>query len=94
MKHPTVILHTNAPDEAVTIVAAQHPDLPLHGCDSYEALPGLIAETGAEVIYSVRFQGGGRAIPLPPPCPRPSNGCRSAARAWIISGSGIRRPSP
>ena len=58
MKHPTVILHTNAPDEAVTIVAAQHPDLPLHGCDSYEALPGLIAETGAEVIYSVRFQGG------------------------------------
>lgn len=58
MKTPAVILHTNAPDEAVAIVAETHPDLSLHGCDSYAALPGLIAETGAEVIFSVRFQGG------------------------------------
>lgn len=58
MTSPAVILHVRAPEEAIAIVAETHLDLPLHGCDSYAALPAMIAETGAEVIYSVRFEGG------------------------------------
>ena len=57
MKSPTVILHTNNPDAARTVLAEEHPDLQIHTCDSYGALPGMIAETNAEVVYSVRFAG-------------------------------------
>src|SRR5690606_36454456 len=31
--------------------------LDIHTCDDYSGLPGLIARTGAEVVYSVRFAG-------------------------------------
>ena len=62
MTLPTVILHTNETEEAIKIVSAAHPDLTLHGCDSHAALPGLIAETGAEVVYSVRFAD---SLPFP-----------------------------
>jgi len=62
MTPPTVILHTNEAEEAVQIVADAHPDLDLHGCDSHAALPGLIAATGAEVVYSVRFAD---SLPFP-----------------------------
>lgn len=57
MIQPSVILHSDAPDEAIAIVAEDHPDLSLHGCDSYETLPALIAKSGAEVVYSIRFSG-------------------------------------
>ncbi len=57
MKSPTVILHTDNPDAAHAVLAEGHPDLPIHTCDSYEALTGLIEDTGAEVVYSVRFAG-------------------------------------
>ncbi len=57
MKHPVVILHTDAPDAALAVARQAHPDLGFHGCDSYDALPDLIAQTGAEVVYSVRFAG-------------------------------------
>lgn len=81
MKQPAVILHTNAPDEALAIVADIHPDLPLHGCDSYEALPGLIRETAAEVIYSVRFQGGPGY---------PAKAALSPPVKWLsVGGSGV-----
>lgn len=80
MKRPAVILHTNAPDAARAIVAETHPDLPLHGCDSYAALPGRIAETGAEVIYSVRFEGG----------PYPAQAALSPPVKWLsVGGSGV-----
>jgi phosphoglycerate dehydrogenase-like enzyme len=57
MKNPIVILHTDNPDPAHSILAEGHPDLRIYTCDSYEALPGLISETQAEVVYSVRFAG-------------------------------------
>lgn len=34
MIRPTVILHGDAPDEAIAIVAEDHPGLTLLGCDS------------------------------------------------------------
>lgn len=57
MLNPTVILHTNNPAPAREVLAKAHPDLQIHTCDSYDALPAMIAETGAEVVYSVRFAG-------------------------------------
>ena len=56
-RSPTVMLHTDEPEAALMIVRAAHPDLKVHGCDSYAALPSALAETGAEVVYSVRFAG-------------------------------------
>ena len=55
MKNPVTILHTDNPDASREVLAKGHPDLEIHTCDSYEALPAMIADTGAEVIYSVRF---------------------------------------
>ena len=57
MLNPTVILHTNNPGPARDVLAKAHPDLQIHTCDSYDALPAMVAETGAEVVYSVRFAG-------------------------------------
>lgn len=81
MKSPTVILHSDAPDAALAIVGGAHPDLTLHGCDSYAALPGLVAETGAEVIYSVRFAGT---------TAYPARAALSPPVKWLsVGGSGI-----
>jgi len=57
MKTPVTLLHTDTPDAARAVLARAHPELEIHSCDSYEALPARIAETGAEVVYSVRFAG-------------------------------------
>lgn len=57
MTHPTVILHTDDPAPALEVARKAHPDLDFHGCDSYDALPALVAETGADVVFSVRFAG-------------------------------------
>jgi len=54
---PIVILHTDAPCTVQSVVSKSHPDLTLHTCHSYAALPEMIAQTRAEVIYSVRFAG-------------------------------------
>lgn len=61
-KSPTVIIHSDDPDAALAVVKEAHADLALHTCRRHEALPDLIAETRAEVIYSVRFK---RAVPFP-----------------------------
>ena len=57
MTKPVVILHTNNPDPAKRVLEKQHDDLEIHTCDTYEALPALIENTVAEVVYSVRFNG-------------------------------------
>ena len=57
MKSATVILHTDNPDAALEVLSHDHGYLEFHGCDSYDALPNLIFETQAEVVYSVRFAG-------------------------------------
>ncbi len=54
---PTIVLHTDAPAAALTVLSQTHPDLAAHACDSYAALPALVAEAGAEVVYTVRFDG-------------------------------------
>lgn len=55
--NPVLILHTQNGEPARRAVAAHHPDLAVHFCDSYEALAERIAESGAEIVYSVRFAG-------------------------------------
>ncbi|MEX0303628.1 MAG: NAD(P)-dependent oxidoreductase, partial [Leisingera sp.] len=57
MKSPVIILHTDNPAPAARVLANGHPDLQIHTCDTYEGLPAMVAETGAEVVYSVRFNG-------------------------------------
>lgn len=54
---PTVLLHTDAAAAALEIVRTAHPDLALHICDTYAGLPAALADTGADVVYSVRFAG-------------------------------------
>ncbi|SDA93830.1 D-2-hydroxyacid dehydrogenase [Mesorhizobium qingshengii] len=54
---PSVILHTDRPAAALAVLKETHPDLTVHGCDSYAALPELIGRVAAEVVYSVRFDG-------------------------------------
>ena len=55
MKTANVIIHSNEPGEAAAVVRKTHPDLNLFTSDSFAALPAMIEETGAEVVYSVRF---------------------------------------
>lgn len=55
--NPVVILHTQNGDAAKEVVAAGHPGLSVHVCESYARLPALISDTSAEVVYSVRFAG-------------------------------------
>ena len=57
MKTPTVILHTDNPEASKAVLEKKHPDLPIWTCSTYEGLAGLVSETGAEVVYSVRFNG-------------------------------------
>lgn len=54
---PTVILHTDKPAGALAVLVETHPDLPVHPCESYAALPELIERVAAEVVYSIRFDG-------------------------------------
>ena len=54
---PSVILHTDRPAAALAVLKETHPDLTVHSCDSYAALPELIGRVAAEVVYSVRFDG-------------------------------------
>ncbi|MBZ9856419.1 D-2-hydroxyacid dehydrogenase [Mesorhizobium sp. CA13] len=52
---PTVIVSADSLDGPLAVLAETHPDITVRGCESYEALPALISETGAEVIFSIRF---------------------------------------
>ncbi|PTE07002.1 D-2-hydroxyacid dehydrogenase [Mesorhizobium helmanticense] len=54
---PSVILHTDRPAAALAVLKETHPDLTVHACDSYAALPALIGRAAAEVVFSVRFDG-------------------------------------
>ena len=78
---PVVVLHTDELGPALDVARAAHPDLTFHGCDSYAALPGTIAETEAEVVYTVRFAGT-------PEFPRESL-LESPTVRWVsVGGSG------
>jgi phosphoglycerate dehydrogenase-like enzyme len=79
--HPTVILHTDRPAAAMAVLLEMHPDLTVHACDTYAALPALIEQTSAEVVYTVRFDGT-------PRFPRQAL-VESATVKWVsVGGSG------
>ena len=52
-----VILHTDDPAPALELACARHPEVTFTGCDSYCGLPAVIAQTGAEAVFTVRFAG-------------------------------------
>jgi phosphoglycerate dehydrogenase-like enzyme len=54
---PSVIVHNNQPQPALTVLAESHPDLNVRVCETYAGLPDLITSSKAEVVYSVRFEG-------------------------------------
>ncbi|MCY4037931.1 MAG: D-2-hydroxyacid dehydrogenase [Hyphomicrobiales bacterium] len=60
MNLPHVVLHMDAPDEALGLVREQFPELSVSTCNDYENLPNHILETGAGIVYSVRFAGTAR----------------------------------
>lgn len=84
---PIVLLHTDAPETARAIVGAAHPDLAVHCCDSYAGLPTALAETRAEVVYSVRFAGT-------PRFPRKGLVDSSMVRWVSVGGSGTDHLTP
>ncbi|MBT6542848.1 D-2-hydroxyacid dehydrogenase [Rhodobacteraceae bacterium] len=87
MKSPITILHTDNPVAATDILTQNHPDLEIHSCDSYEALPYMIADTQAEVVYSVRFAGT-------PGFPR-QDLIEAPSVKWVsVGGSGTDHMSP
>lgn len=57
MSAPSVILHTDQPEPALTLARARHPQIPFTACSTYDALPQIIKDTRAEIVYSVRFAG-------------------------------------
>lgn len=57
MKRPVVILHTDKPEPALAVLARTQSELKVHVCKTYEGLVPLVRETGADVVYSVRFAG-------------------------------------
>lgn len=57
---PSVLLHTNSGDLGLRILAETHPDLAAEVCGTYAGLEEALARTKAEVVYSVRFEDGGR----------------------------------
>ncbi len=87
MKTPVTILHTNNPDASRDVLAKSHPDLTIHTCNSYDALPAMITETGAEVVYSVRFAGT-------PGFPRPALIDAPTVKWVSIGGSGTDHMNP
>ena len=57
MKRPVVILHTDQPEPALAVLARTHAGVEVHACRTYEGLVPMVRETGADVVYSVRFAG-------------------------------------
>lgn len=87
MRDPAVILHTDNPEPALTVVRRAHPDLAIHACDSYEGLVPLVRQTGAQVVYSVRFAGT-------PNYPRAALLASPSLRWLSIGGSGTDHIQP
>ncbi len=52
-----VIIHAAEPAPLAKVVAAQHPDIEISTCDSYEALPDMLKAVRPDVVFSIRFAG-------------------------------------
>ena len=88
MSHqPRLLLHTDRPEVAQSVLARTHPDLPVATCGTYQGLAGAIEACGAEVVYSVRFAGT-------PGFPRPVLVDSGTVRWVSVGGSGTDHLQP
>jgi len=77
-----ILLHAANPTPLMAQVSAAVPDVQVAGCDSYAALPGVVAGFAPHAVYSIRFAGtaGFPAAALTGP----------GGPAWIsVGGSGV-----
>ena len=58
MSAPKVLLHTRYPEDAVKILAANHPDIVPVTCTDYASLPTVVAQEQPEIIFTNRFAPG------------------------------------
>lgn len=86
-RSPIVMLHTDNPEASREVLCETHRDLTIHTCDSYVALPERLRETGAEVVYSVRFDGT-------PSFPRDALIDSDTVRWVSVGGSGTDHMNP
>ncbi|WP_127902962.1 D-2-hydroxyacid dehydrogenase [Solirhodobacter olei] len=84
---PIVLLHTDGGARARQLLAETHPDLSVHLCDSHEGMKAALAETQAEVVYSMRFPGTA-------PYPREALMAAPALRWIAVGGSGTDHLRP
>lgn len=52
-----VIIHAADPEPLAKVVAAQHPEIELSTCDSYEELPDMLEAVRPDVVFTIRFAG-------------------------------------
>ncbi|AZO07939.1 D-2-hydroxyacid dehydrogenase [Mesorhizobium sp. M3A.F.Ca.ET.080.04.2.1] len=57
MRNPTILLLTDRPDAVLETLGELHPDLRPHVCDTYAGLSEKLADTKAEVVYSILLSG-------------------------------------
>lgn len=77
-----ILLHLSDPAPHIPLVSASAPGAEVVGCDSYAALPGIVAELAPDIVFTIRFAGtpGFPAKALTGP----------GGPAWIsVGGSGV-----
>ncbi|MEL7098422.1 MAG: D-2-hydroxyacid dehydrogenase [Pseudomonadota bacterium] len=52
-----VILHARGAEDALELARRRHPGVTFTTCDTYDGLEPMISDTGAEIVYSIRFDG-------------------------------------
>ena len=50
-----IVVHSDSPAAVLAVLADTHPDLPVTPCGNHAGLAAAITQSGAEVVYSVRF---------------------------------------
>ena len=53
-----VVVHAAEPGPLVADLAGRHADVELHGCDSYGALPDVVASVRPQAAYSIGMRLG------------------------------------
>lgn len=56
-RHPTILIHADQPEPYLRPLAAAHPDLLVHTCDTYGGVAAALERSRAEVVFTVRFAG-------------------------------------
>ena len=83
--HPMVLLHTDNGQAALRVLAETHPDLTVHLCQTHHGMAQALVESGAEVVYSMRFPG---------PYPREALMAAPHLRWIAVGGSGTDHLRP